>query len=124
MKAAILAAVLTGMTAAVAQAQTASADSAPIEFRVVASPDNISGCRGLDGTFSRVNTITLQGDKALLKIAGGITETLKQTAPHVYTTVITMNGVRLDVVADASKSPKTLVMTDKNRGCRWDGTPK
>ncbi len=58
MKAAILAAFLIGMTAAAVQAQNAPAASAPIEFRVVASADNISGCRGLDGAFSRVNTIT------------------------------------------------------------------
>lgn len=123
MKAVICAAFLFGMSATMAQAQNSPAQ-APIEFRVVASADNISGCRGLDGAFSRVNTITPQGDKALLKMAGGITETLKQTAPSVYTSVITMNGVRLEVVADASKSPKTLVITDKNRGCRWDATTK
>ncbi len=55
-------------------------------------------------------------------MAGGITETLKQTAPNVYDRHH-HERVRLEVVADASKTPKTLVMTDKNRGCRWDGTP-
>ena len=111
--------VLVGMTATFAYAQ-----NAPIEFRMAAADANLAGCRSLDAQLSRVHSVTLQGDKASLKLAGGISETLKQTSPGLYTTVFMLSGVRLDVVADASQSPKTLVMTDKNRGCRWDATTK
>ena len=119
MKSLVIAAFLIGMTGSAAYAQ-----NAPIEFRMAASDANLTGCRGLDAQLSRVHSVTLQGDKALLKLAGGISETLKQTSPGVYTSVFTLSGVRLDVVADASKSPKTLVVTEKNRGCRWDATTK
>jgi len=119
MKSFVIAAFLIGMTGSAADAQ-----NAPIEFRMAASDANLAGCRGLDAQLSRVHSVTLQGDKALLKLAGGISETLKQTSPGVYMSAFTLSGVRLDVVADASKSPKTLVVTEKNRGCRWDATTK
>ena len=119
MKSVITAAFLVALSTSLARAQ-----NAPIEFRMAAADTNLSGCRTLDAQLSRVHSVTLQGDKALLKLAGGINETLKQTTPAVYTTVFTLSGVRLDVVADASKSPRTLVVLEKNRGCRWDATTK
>ena len=119
MKTVVVTALLFVMTGSAAYAQ-----DAPIEFRMAASDANLAGCRGLDAQLSRVHSVTLQGDKALLKLAGGISDTLKQASPGVYTSVFTLSGVRLDVVADASKSPKTLVVTEKNRGCRWDATTK
>ena len=119
MKSAITAAVLVGMAASFAQAQ-----SAPIAFRMAASDANLAGCRSLDSELSRVHSVTLQGDTALLKLAGGNSEKLKQTGPGVYTTVFTLSGVRLDVVANSASSPRTLVVTEKNRGCRWDATAK
>lgn len=119
MKPVITAALLVGMTASFAHAQ-----GAPIEFRMAASDANIAGCRSLDAQLSRVHSVTLNGDTALLKLAGGISETLKQTATGVYTTVFTLSGVRLDVVANSATSPRTLVVTEKNRGCRWDATTK
>lgn len=123
MKAVIITVLLIGISATAAQAQTASAN-APIEFRMAAATGNLSGCQNLDAQRSRVHSVMLQGDNALLKLAGGINETLKQTSPGVYTSNFTLSGVRLDVVADASKSPRTLVVTEKNRGCRWDATTK
>ena len=119
MRSVIAAALLVGMTATFAYAQTA-----PIEFRMAAADANLAGCRSLDAQLSRVHSVTLQGDKASLKLAGGISETLKQTSPGLYTTVFMLSGVRLDVVADASQSPRTLVVLEKNRGCRWDATTK
>ncbi|MSP76247.1 MAG: hypothetical protein EXR12_08940 [Rhodospirillaceae bacterium] len=98
----------------------ASAQNAPIEFRVVAAKGNPSGCMSLDGSLSRVHTITLVGDKAMLKSAGGINDTLKQTAAGVYKTRLGMGGVNLDVVADVSKSPRNLEVTEASRGCHWN----
>lgn len=98
----------------------ANAQNTPIEFRVVASKGNPSGCIGLDASLSRVHTITLMGDKAMLKSSGGINDTLKQTAAGVYKTRIGMGGVNLDVVADASKSPRSLEVIEASRGCHWN----
>lgn len=125
MKATIVAAFLCGLLATAAQAQTtAIPQGASIEFRMDADPANLAGCRGLDATLSRVHSITPQGETARLKLAGGFTETLKQTSPGIYTTVFTLSGVRLDVMANASASPRTLTVTDKNRGCHWNAIAK
>jgi hypothetical protein len=123
MKAVMIAAMLVGTSATATEAQN-DPGNAPIEFRLGASDANISGCRNLDAQLSRVHSVTLKGDNAVLKLAGGITETLKQTRPGIYTSVFTLSGVRLDVVADTSKAPGTLVVTEKNRGCRWDATTR
>lgn len=98
----------------------ASAQTAQIEFRLVGAKANPSGCMSLDGSLSRVHTVTLAGDKAMLKSAGGINDTLKQTSPGIYKTRIGMGGVNLDVVADAAKSPKTLEVIEASRGCHWN----
>ncbi len=39
--------------------------------------------------------------------------------PNVYETVFALAGARLVVVADLSATPKTLTVTDNNRGCKW-----
>ena len=101
-----------------AGAQNAPAN-APIEFRLAAEKSNPMGCISLDASLSRVHAVTLMGDKATLKSAGGINDTLKQTSPGVYKTVFTLGGVRLDVVADASKTPRSLTVAEAQRGCRW-----
>jgi hypothetical protein len=98
----------------------ANAQDAPIEFRMAAAKSNPVGCTSLDASLSRVHTVTLMGDKALLKSAGGINDTMKQATPKVYKTVFTLAGVRLDVVADASKMPRTLTVTEAQRGCHWN----
>lgn len=97
----------------------AGAQQGPIEFRMAAAVGNPSNCVRYDSTLSRVHTLTVTGDKAVLKSAGGINETLKRTAPSVYKTTYRLAGMTLDIVADASKSPKSLTMTETNLGCRW-----
>ena len=123
MRARTITASMIGLLAAIAAigaATEAGAQTAPIEFRVVAANGNPAACVNLDPALSRVHTITQVGDKALLKSAGGINDTLKQTAPGVYKTRLSLNGVNLDVTADASKSPKTLEVTEASRGCHWN----
>ena len=110
---------LIGLLATLA-AMEVNAQSTPIDFRVIAAKGNPSGCISLDASLSRVHTITLMGDKAMLKSSGGINDTLKQTAPNVYKGRQGLGGVNLDIVADASKSPKTLEGTEASRGCRWN----
>lgn len=98
---------------------TAAAQSEPIQFRVAPAVGNPTGCTGLDASLSRVHTITITGDKATLRSSGGINDTLKQTAPKVYRTTFRLGDVTLEVVADATKSPKILTVNEPKRGCHW-----
>ena len=99
---------------------SAGAQQPPIAFRVTPAQGNPTGCTSLDAALSRVHTMTLTDDKAVLKSAGGIDDTLKQTAPGVYKTTFRLGGVTLDVVADASKAPRTLSVVEAKRGCHWN----
>jgi hypothetical protein len=98
------------------------AQDAPIEFRMAPSTRNPAPCMRLDSSMSRVHTFTMMGDHAIIKSAGGIDDRMRQTAPKVYETTMQLQQVQLKVVADASKTPRTLVVTDQNTGCRWDAT--
>jgi hypothetical protein len=113
--AAVVAASLAGLFSVQAAAQDAA-----IQFRVVATDRNPSACKQFDAALSRVHTFTATGDSASLRSAGGITSNMAQTTPGVYTTNFSLGGTTLNVVADASKSPKTLVVTEPRLGCRWN----
>jgi hypothetical protein len=97
----------------------AIAQNAPIDFRVVAVDRNPSSCKQFDAALSRVHTFTPTGDAATLRTAGGVTSNMKQTTPNVFTTTLGIGGTNFNVVADASKSPKTLEVTEPRIGCRW-----
>jgi hypothetical protein len=113
--ASVLATSLAGMISAQAFAQ-----KGPIEFRVVAVDRNPSACQQFDAALSRVHTFTPAGDAATLRTAGGVTSNMKQTAPNVFTTSLGIGGTNFNVVADASKSPKTLEVREPRLGCRWN----
>jgi hypothetical protein len=98
----------------------AFAQDKPIEFRLVAATSNPVGCTALDPALSRIHTVTRTGDTATIKSSGGVEDTLKQKTPKVYTTVFTLSGVKLDVVADASVAPATLTVVEAQRGCKWN----
>ena len=98
----------------------ASMQGTPIEFRVVAAGRNPSACQRFDAALSRVHTFTRTGDTASLTSAGGISSTMTQTAPNVFTTSYSLGATTLNVVADTSKSPKTLDVTEPRLGCRWN----
>jgi len=112
--------VTTAAALAVMLAAPAFAQDKPIEFPLVAASGNPVGCTALDAAMSRVASVTRKGDTAIIKLAGGIDDTMKQKTPNVYTTVLTVNGVRLDIVADASVTPGTLSVHEAQRGCRWN----
>jgi len=97
----------------------ATAQDSVIEFRLVQDPKNIQGCTALDSSMTRVHTLTIKGGHAEIKTAGGIDDEMKLVRPNVYETVFSLAGARLAVVADLSASPKTLTVTDNNRGCKW-----
>jgi hypothetical protein len=98
----------------------AAAQNAGIQFRVVAGDRNPASCQQFDAALSRVHTFTPAGDAATLRTAGGVTSTMKQTTPNVFTTSLGIGGTNFNVVADTSKSPKTLDVTESRLGCRWN----
>lgn len=97
----------------------APASSAPIEFRVVPTDRNPAACQRWDADLSRVHVFTRSGDTATLRTAGGITRTMTMTAPNVFTTTMTIGSTNFPVIADASKSPGTLEVSEPRTGCRW-----
>jgi len=97
----------------------ASAQSAPIEFRVVPTDRNPSSCRQWDAELSRVHTFTLTADGATLRTAGGITRNMTQNPANVFTTTLALGGTNFNVTADNSKSPGTLDVAEPRTGCRW-----
>ena len=113
--ASMLAASLAGFVATPSTAQ-----SAGINFRVVAGDRNPSACQQFDAALSRVHTFTPAGDTATLRTAGGVTSNMKQTTPGVFTTTLGIGGTNFNVVADTSKSPKALDVTEPRLGCRWN----
>jgi hypothetical protein len=98
----------------------AVAQNAPVEFRVVPADRNPSGCMRFDAALSRVHTVTATDDTAVITSAGGVTGNMTQTTPMVYTTTFSLGGTSLNVVADASKTPRTLEVTEPRLGCRWN----
>jgi len=104
----------------VTQAAAQPATGSTFTFRLTPGP-NPGGCQRLDPAMSRPHTVTVAGATAIIKSSGGIDDVAKQTGPGVYATNFSLANVRLDVVADLSKELKTLVVSDKNAGCRWRG---
>ena len=111
----VVAAFLAGLFSAGAAAQDAA-----IQFRVVATDRNPAACQRFDAALSRVHTFTPTASGASLRSAGGVNSEMAQTTPKVYTTNFSLGGTTLNVVADASKSPKTLTVAEPRLGCRWN----
>ena len=97
----------------------AAAQDSVTEFRLAQDAKNIQGCTSLDPTMTRVHTLTIKGGQAEIKSAGGVNDKMKLVRPNVYQTEFALSGARLDIVADLSATPKTLTITEKNRGCKW-----
>ena len=98
----------------------AVAQNAGVQFRVVAGDRNPSGCQQFDAALSRVHTFTAAGDAATLTTAGGVTSNMKQTTPGVFTSTLGIGGTNFNIVANTSKSPKALDVTEPRLGCRWN----
>ena len=98
----------------------AAAQDASVEFRLAAAPGNITGCIAADPQFTRVHTFTVKGGQAELTSAGGINSRMKLEKPGVYETDYELGGRNLHVVADLNA--RTLIVTEKNLGCRWTAT--
>ena len=105
---------LAALLPAVALAQDVSA-----QFRLVAAPNNITGCIAADPQFTRVHTFTLKNGAAELTAPGGINTRMKLEKPNVYATDYDLGGINLHVVADLAATPPSLTVEDKNLGCKW-----
>ena len=80
---------------------------------------NPAACRRWDAELSRVSTFIQASDTATLRTAGGIVRTMTRSAPNVFTTTLTLGVTNFDVVADASKTPRSLEVAEPRVGCRW-----
>jgi len=95
----------------------AVAQDTAVEFRLVAAPNNITGCIVADPQFTRVHTFAVKGGQAELTAPGGITTGMKLEKPGIYMTDYEMGHFDLHVVADVRA--KTLTVSDRNLGCKW-----
>ena len=93
------------------------------EFRLAQDPKNIQGCTALDSSFTRAHTSRSGAARPEVKSAGGIDDKMKLVRPNVYETVFALSGVRLDVVADLSATPKTLTDHRQEPRLQVDGGP-
>lgn len=98
----------------------ASVQGASVDFRVAPAGRNPAACQQFDAALSRVHTFTPAGATATLRTAGGVTSNMTQTTPGVFTTSLGIGPTTFNVVADTSRSPKTLDVTEPRIGCRWN----
>ena len=73
-----------------------------------------------DSALARVHTLTATANGVTLRTAGGVSSNMTQTTPNVFTTTLGIGGTNFNVVADASKAPKTLEISEPRLGCRWN----
>jgi hypothetical protein len=110
------------IVAAITLPHAAFAQDSVTNFRLAADPGNITGCIALDSAFTRVHTLTVRGGTVEIKSAGGIDDMMKPVRPGIYATTFRLSGGELDFVADLPA--RTLVVTSKNLGCKWNGVPE
>ena len=105
----------------VATGDAVAQGSGTYTFRLTASKSNVGSCKALDASMSRQHTLTVSGDKAVLRSGGGIDDDLKVAGAGVYRTDFRLGRVGLVVVANVAQSPRTLVVTEPREGCKWSG---
>jgi len=97
----------------------AAAQNAEVQFWLKGDPKNIQGCIAADPSFTREHTFLLVNGQAEIKSAGGINVKLKPVRADVYTGDFDLGRMNLDIVADLSKTPKTLIVVNQSLGCKW-----
>ncbi len=97
----------------------ASAADLVARFRLTPDVHNADSCGDLDAVLGRIHTIKLSNGDAELTSAGGIEGRMHPTGDGLYDIAFELDGRRLDVTADLTASRKTLVVTERNRDCRW-----
>lgn len=94
---------------------------AEMSFRLTAGDRNPSACIGADASMSRVQTVTIVGDMAVLKSNGGINDKAKQASPGIYKTKWSAGGFTYDIEVNTTVSPKILTVAEAKLGCKWAG---
>lgn len=97
----------------------AMAEDVTAQFRLVAAPNNVTGCIAADPQFTRVHTFTVKNGTAELTAPGGLNTKMKLEKPNVYTTDYDLGRLNLHIVADLAATPPSLTVDDKNLGCKW-----
>ena len=97
----------------------AVAQDVTAQFRLVAAPNNITGCIAADPQFTRLHTFTVKNGQAELTAPGGLNTRMKLEKPNVYATDYDLGQLNLHVVADLAATPPSLTVADKNLGCKW-----
>ena len=100
----------------------AMAEDVTAQFRLVAAPNNVTGCIAADPQFTRVHTFTVKNGQAELTAPGGIDTKMKLEKPNVYVTDYDLGRLDLHIVADLADlaaTPPSLTVDDKNLGCKW-----
>ncbi len=83
---------------------------------------NIGVCMRLDTALRREHTLTVTAKDALVVGAGGVKAKMKPAGAKVYQNgTVQIGGDQFVIVADLSRKPGTLVVTDSRMGCRWSG---
>ena len=90
-----------------------------VKFWLAADPGNIQGCLAADSQFTREHTFTVKDGQATLTAPGGINTKMKLVRPNVYETDFQLGRLHLHAVADLSATPPTLLVTERNLGCKW-----
>jgi hypothetical protein len=91
---------------------------------LAADAGNATACKTLDAVLGRSHTVSVRNGDVEITSAGGIEGRMREIMPGVYRVVFELAGIRLDVVADLSTPRRTLTVTDRELGCRWQATPE
>ena len=93
----------------------------PMTFRLAAGDRNPSSCTQADASMSRVQTVTIANNVAVLKSNGGINDSAKMTAPGIYKTKWSLSSITYDIEINTTASPATLSVAEPKIGCKWSG---
>jgi len=101
-----------------------AAEDSVTRYRLSADPGNATTCSALDPALARPHTITVKNGDVEITSAGAIEGRMREVRVGVYSVVFELSGLRLDVVADLSRSPKSLTVSDRQFGCKWQASPE
>ncbi|MGE0660422.1 MAG: hypothetical protein AB7F36_10690 [Reyranellaceae bacterium] len=97
-------------------------------YKARLEPDarNISVCINLDTSLRREHTLTVvSATEATVVGAGGMKAKMTPSGAGIYqNNKVQFGAEQFLIVADLSKTPNVLVVTDNRMGCRWAGELK
>ncbi len=95
-----------------------------LNFVLEPSRSNLAACAKFDASLTGQFAIAPAGQGAAIRSATGMNDYLMLIEAGVYKSNIMLDGSMLLVVADLSRQPATLVITERSRGCRWSASAK